>query len=128
MRATSGHGTPSSGSAASSTAWSARTRPPRMVDRATSRSTRCSPASGRTPATAWTPGSPGETALLLEPALGRSPVDVGEVRLDVLCPLERLVVRHEGVLPRVHHDDRPEPGDVVDLVQGDPVVGQPARV
>jgi len=64
----------------------------------------------------------GRDALSLEPALHRAPVHVCEERVDVLRPVGRGVIQYEGMLPRVHDDNRVESADITDLMQGDPMV------
>src|SRR5262249_58036032 len=58
------------------------------------------------------------------PPLDLLPIDVREEGVDVLPPLRRPVVDHEGVLPDVHDQERPEASRVSVLVQRDPVIAQ----
>src|SRR5512139_3333327 len=63
---------------------------------------------------------------LLEPLLAGLPVHVLEESVHVLAALEGLVVAHEGVLPAVEGQDGREAGGGAVLVEGEPVVGEPA--
>src|SRR5262245_38078097 len=60
-----------------------------------------------------------------ETTLNRVPVDICEKRFDIFRPVSRLVIEQKRVFPYVHYQNRVEAGDIPDLMQGYPVIGNP---
>ena len=56
------------------------------------------------------------------------PVHIGEERVDVLWSVGWRVIQNECMLPNIHHENRNESRNIANLMQGDPMVRDPAGV